>query len=87
MIRTSLLTASLILPIVAIATVANAGPNASDKRYWPADARVESPMSAYAMERRGFAFEAAPVAIGGAYRVPVAKPQTYQGGPKSGLTR
>lgn len=86
MINKRLLTASLILPIMAIATVADAGPNASDKRYWSNEARVESPASAYAMERRGLVPEAAPVAIGGSYRVPASKPQ-YQGGPKSGLIR
>jgi len=86
MIKKCLLSASLILLVMAIATIANAGPNASDKRYWPSEARVESPASAYAMERRGSASQAAPVAIGGSYRFPVSKPQ-YLGGPKSGLTR
>jgi hypothetical protein len=78
MIRTSLLAASLMLPIMAIGTAAHAGPNASDKRYWPSEARVESPLSAYAMERRSFA--------PGSDRFQASKPQ-YRGGPKSGLTR
>ena len=89
MIRKSLLTISLLLPLMAMAGIANAGIVNSDKRYWPNEV---GPLS-YAVvvtdsgtvERKRSSRRAAPSHDAGRRRHNVAKSCTYQGGPKSGL--
>jgi hypothetical protein len=39
MLKNSLLTFSLLLPLTAISATANAGATISDTRYWPSEAR------------------------------------------------
>lgn len=87
MLKKSLLTLSLLLPLSAISATAYAGSTISDKSYWPNEAR-RSAQSAIA-GTRGDAYDAfaydrgpshlqaapAPSDVGSAWR--------YQGGPKS----
>ncbi len=80
MIGRRLLTASLLLPLVAISGAALAGPNISDKRYWPSEARSEAAYEAFALQGNVQTRQAVPSVI---VRQPA--PYTYQGEPKSGL--
>ena len=87
MLKISLLTFSLLLPLTAISATANAGVTISDARYWPSEARQSaqsravSPQgdlsSAFAYDRASSSLQPAANANDGtsAWR--------YQGGPKS----
>jgi hypothetical protein len=46
-----LLTMSLLLPLLAASSVANAGPRITDKSYWPDGWKSSPSFEAYAMER------------------------------------
>jgi hypothetical protein len=65
---------SLLLPLLAIATVADAGVTISDSRYWPYPSvyRTSDTKAAGVAHRR----------TGGRFRSP--KACTYRGGPKTG---
>ena len=79
MSRKHILAASLLLPFIALSNVAHAGPQATDRAWWPNQPTYSAPSRTYTTQ---------PVAA----RVPVApRPggnQTtcrYQGGPRSPL--
>jgi hypothetical protein len=79
-----LLTMSLLLPLVAISTTAQAGSTITDKSYWPSEAMQSTPFrvgartdaySAFAYDRATSRFEPATTSRRGSeFR--------YQGGPK-----
>jgi hypothetical protein len=78
-----LLTMSLLLPLVAVSTTAQAGSTITDKSYWPNEARQSTPIGAVSQTdlSSAFAYDRAtsrpePMTAGGgsAFR--------YQGGPK-----
>lgn len=87
MLKNSLLTFSLLLPLTAISATANAGATISDTRYWPSEVRQSAQSrtvsarsdlnSALAFDRATSSFQPAANANDGmsAWR--------YQGGPKS----
>jgi hypothetical protein len=87
MLKNSLLTLSLLLPLTAISATANAGATISDTRYWPSEARQSaqsrtvSPQSdlnsAFAYDRTTSSLQPA------ANANDAASAWHYQGGPKS----
>jgi hypothetical protein len=87
MLKKSLLTFSLLLPLVAVSATANAGATISDTRYWPSEARQSAQSktlrsrsdlnSAFAYDRATSSSQPAPNASDG------ASAWHYQGGPKS----
>jgi hypothetical protein len=70
---------SLLLPLLAIATVANAGVTISDSRYWPKEAHP----SVYGTGDAGADSRVAHRRAGD--RVRSFKACTYRGGPKTGI--
>ncbi len=79
MSRKHILAASLLLPFIALSSVAHAGPQASDRAWWPNQSNGYAPSRTYTTQ---------PVAA----RVPVAPRPSgnqatcrYQGGPRSPL--
>ncbi len=90
MSRKNLIAISLLLPLVAMSGIARAGSTITDKSYWPSEARstaYETPVpsgdwrSARAFDRRAPEFQATP-------NYSSREPNwTYQGGPKSPMTR
>ena len=87
MLKNSLLTFSLLLPLTAISATANAGATISDTRYWPSEARQSAQSrtlilqndlnSAFAYDRATSSSQPAPNASDG------TSAWHYQGGPKS----
>lgn len=78
-----LLTISLLLPLAAISTTAQAGSTITDKSYWPNEARQSAPIragsqadpySAFAYDRATSRLAPTTVGGGSGFR--------YQGGPK-----
>ena len=86
MLTKSLLTISLMLPLVAVAATAQAGSTITDKSYWPNEARQSAQNrtgsarddlnSAFAYDRGASRLQPATTGDGG------SGPR-YQGGPKS----
>ena len=86
MLTNSLLTISLMLPLVAVAAAAQAGSTITDKSYWPNEARQSAQNrtggarddlnSAFAYDRGASRLQPATTSDGG------SGPR-YQGGPKS----
>ena len=86
MLTKSLLTISLMLPLVAVAATAQAGSTITDKSYWPNEARQSAQNrtgsarddlnSAFAYDRGASRLQPATTNYGG------SGPR-YQGGPKS----
>lgn len=89
MSRKILLAISLLLPLVAMSGIANAGSTITDKSYWPSETRstYRTPVSsgdwrsALAFDRRSSRYQTAPSY---SFREPG---WTYQGGPKSPTMR
>jgi hypothetical protein len=84
----SLLTISLLLPLVAMSGIARAGSTITDKSYWPSESRSYSNAasngdwrSALAYDGRTPRYQAVPSYISR------ESDWTYQGGPKSPMTR
>lgn len=84
MLEKSLLTISLLMPLVAISATAHAGSTISDKSYWPLESRrttvtapQTNPSSAFASTVTTPRFRAAPMADEG------GNARRYHGGPKS----
>lgn len=88
MSRKSPLATLLLLPFIAISTLAHAGQTITDKAYWPNEARSPNANNPEQTDwRRARAMETRP-----APRAAEPQPNSrqnsyrYQGGPKSGLT-
>jgi hypothetical protein len=86
-INKSLLTASLLAPLVLASATANAGETISDKRYWPSEAtRMRPAATAVPQRDLNAAFAYDPGALRSQPATvpsPVGTPWRYQGGPKS----
>jgi hypothetical protein len=84
MSRKYLLTVSLLMPLMAISGMANAGPKITDKSYWPNETRNQQTepdwRSAYALQTGSPIRQTAPAVNAGQSRC------SYQGGPKSPMT-
>jgi hypothetical protein len=87
MLKNSLLTFSLLLPLTAISATAHAGATISDTRYWPSEARQSAQSRAMSPQsdlNSAFAYDRATSSL-----QPVASANDatsawhYQGGPKS----
>jgi hypothetical protein len=80
MSRKRILTGLLVLPFVALASVAQAGPTITDKSYFPgAERYYPAPTGPYALERG----VARPRAYTDQYRGGAIRSCTWTGGPKS----
>ena len=83
MLTKHLLTISLLLPLVAISAMAQAGSTISDKSYWPSEARRSVPLRAgsQADVNSAFAYDRATSPLQPATNSSPST-QRYQGGPK-----
>jgi hypothetical protein len=81
MSRKYLLTVSLLLPFMAVSSLAHAGPTITDKRwYWPNETRSYAPSGPYAMEQRAPWAQVVPLVNNEPYG---SRSCTWLGGPKS----
>ncbi len=86
MLKKSLLTISLLLPMAALSTAALAGSTITDKSYWPNEARRSAQYSGFAQDRVSSAFaydRGAPIAAPAPGVNQDRSAWRYQGGPKS----
>jgi hypothetical protein len=85
MLKNSLLTFSLLLPLTAISATAQAGSTISDKSYWPSEARQIAPLKteSRADAYSAFAYDRATSPLQPATNVMGSEAvRRYQGGPK-----
>jgi hypothetical protein len=86
MLKNSLFTLSLLLPLTAISATAHAGATISDKRYWPSEARRAQgrTVSSQSDLNSAFAYDRATSSLQPpANANDAASAWYYQGGPKS----
>ena len=87
MLKKSLLTFSLLLPLTAISATAHAGATISDTRYWPSEARQSAQSKTASPQsdlKSAFAYDRATSSAQPAANASDAMPAWhYQGGPKS----
>ena len=79
MSRKHILIGSLLLPFMAASNVAYAGPQPSDRAWWPNQPATHTVSRGYTTEPVAARAQATPQAIGG------QKTCRYQGGPRSPL--
>ena len=79
MSRKYILIGSLMLPLLAVSNLAHAGPQPSDRAWWPNQATSYTASRGYTTEPVAARDQMAPQAIGG------QKTCRYQGGPRSPL--
>jgi hypothetical protein len=85
MLKKSLLTISLLLPLAALSATAQAGSTISDKSYWPNEARRTAQFPVYAQDpgRSAIVYDRrAPVAAPAMGAIEDRSAWPYQGGPK-----
>jgi hypothetical protein len=86
MLKKSLFTISLLLPLAALSATAQAGSTITDKSYWPNEARRSAQHTGFAQDRVSSAFaydRGAPIVAPAPGLNQDRSPWRYQGGPKS----